>query len=84
MFYRDSYKVKKYKNILSKNVTILESKKHFWDIKFKIKARIYPPFKQLLKYPLHLFPEYCHLTLDAFFKFFIVCPRVNYIGKFLL
>ncbi|ECP9715118.1 hypothetical protein FYV15_06310, partial [Campylobacter jejuni] len=37
-----------YKNILSKNVTILESKKHFWDIKFKIKARIYPPFKQHL------------------------------------
>ncbi|EOI4598247.1 hypothetical protein ACMT4Y_001666, partial [Campylobacter jejuni] len=48
VFYRDSYKVKKYKNILSKNVTILESKKHFWDIKFKIKARIYPPFKQHL------------------------------------
>ncbi|EAJ1792424.1 hypothetical protein FTH68_01530 [Campylobacter jejuni] len=40
--------LKKYKNILSKNVTILESKKHFWDIKFKIKARIYMPFKQYL------------------------------------
>ncbi|EAH7689476.1 hypothetical protein EIY00_02625 [Campylobacter jejuni] len=38
----------KYKNILSKNVTILESKKRFWDIKFKIRARIYPPFKQYL------------------------------------
>lgn len=41
-------RLRKYKNILSKNVTILESKKHFWDIKFKIKARIYPPFKQHL------------------------------------
>ncbi|ECC0222825.1 hypothetical protein FMI40_05980 [Campylobacter jejuni] len=40
--------LKKYKNILSKNVTILESKKHFWDIKFKIKDRIYMPFKQYL------------------------------------
>lgn len=48
VFYRDSYKVKKYKNILSKNVTILESKKHFWDIKFKIKHSFYLPFKQYL------------------------------------
>ncbi|ECL1831043.1 hypothetical protein FSM15_08485 [Campylobacter jejuni] len=38
----------KHKNILSKNVTILEGKKRFWDIKIKIKARIYPPFKQHL------------------------------------
>ncbi|EDP6201955.1 hypothetical protein FWZ91_01825 [Campylobacter jejuni] len=38
----------KHKLILSKNVTILESKKHFWDIKFKIKVRVYPSFKQHL------------------------------------
>lgn len=44
----DSYMVKKHKNTLSKNVTILESKKHFWDIKFKIKARIHLSFKQYL------------------------------------
>ncbi|EAJ5650562.1 hypothetical protein DLZ65_02585 [Campylobacter jejuni] len=40
--------IRKYKNTLSKNVTILEGKKHFWDIKFKIKARVYPSFKQHL------------------------------------
>lgn len=40
--------IRKHKNTLSKNVTILEGKKHFWDIKFKIKARVYPPFKQYL------------------------------------
>ncbi len=40
--------LRKHKNTLSKNVTILESKKHFWDIKFKIKTRIYIPFKQHL------------------------------------
>ncbi|EAJ7128375.1 hypothetical protein SHZ00_000681 [Campylobacter jejuni] len=39
---------RKYKNTLSKNVTILEGKKHFWDIKFKIKVRVYPSFKQHL------------------------------------
>ncbi|MPO58113.1 hypothetical protein F9768_08265 [Campylobacter jejuni] len=40
--------LRKYKNTLSKNVTILEGKKHFWDIKFKSKARVYPSFKQHL------------------------------------
>lgn len=40
--------IRKHKNTLSKNVTILEGKKHFWDIKFKIKARVYPSFKQHL------------------------------------
>lgn len=29
--------IRKYKNTLSKNVTILEGKKHFWDIKLKSK-----------------------------------------------
>lgn len=40
--------IRKHKNTLSKNVTILEGKKHFWDIKFKIKAHVYPSFKQHL------------------------------------
>lgn len=40
----------KYKSILSENVVIPESKKYFQDIKFKVKTRIYAPFKQHLIY----------------------------------